>query len=145
MIHLAKKKVRQVSVNDFDRDPWALNTENGTLDLRTGILRPHDPAELLSRMIQYRHDPTAECPHFMAFLYRIMGSHSDASEGENLRADQLVSYLQRVFDCAAAGKPEKVLFVFYGEGNNGKTTLLELIRDALGDKEHAGQVQVDTL
>ena len=81
----------------------------------------------------------------MAFLFRIMGSHPDASEGENINAEQMVSYLQKVFGCAATGKPEKLLFVFYGEGNNGKTTLLEVIRDALGDKEYAGQVQVDSL
>ena len=81
----------------------------------------------------------------MAFLYRIMGSDPDASEGENDRAEQLVSYLQRVFGCAATAKPEKLLFVLYGEGNNGKTTLLEVIRDALGDKEYARQVQVDSL
>ena len=74
-----------------------------------------------------------------------MGSHPDASEGENVRAEQLVSYLQKVFGCAATGKPEKLLFVLYGEGNNGKTTLLEVIRDALGDKEYAGEVQVDSL
>jgi len=145
MMHLAKKKVRQVNANDFDRDPWTLNTENGMVDLRTGALRPHRPEELLSRLIRIRYDPHAECPQFMAFLYRIMGSHSDASQGENDRAEQLVSYLQKVFGCAATGKPEKLLFVLYGEGNNGKTTLLEVIRDALGDKEYAGQVQVDSL
>ncbi|HEY7339186.1 MAG TPA: phage/plasmid primase, P4 family [Bryobacteraceae bacterium] len=145
MIHLTKKKIRQVSANDLDRGPWALNVENGTLDLRTGELRPHRPEDLLSKFIPLRYDPRAECPRFMAFLYRIMGSHPDASEGENVRAEQLVAYLQRVFGCAATGKPEKVLFVFYGEGNNGKTTLLEIIRDALGDREYAGQVQVDSL
>lgn len=74
-----------------------------------------------------------------------MGSYPDASEDENLRAEQLVSYLQRAFGCAASGKPEKVLFVFHGEGNNGKTTLLEIIRDTLGNKQYAGQVQVDSL
>jgi P4 family phage/plasmid primase-like protien len=145
MMHLAKKKVRQVSANDFDRDPWTLNVENGTVDLRTGTLRPHRPEELLSRLIRIRYDPHAKCPQFMAFLYRIMGSHPDASQGQNDRAEQLVSYLQKVFGCAATGKPEKLLFVLYGEGNNGKTTLLEVIRDALGDKEYAGQVQVDSL
>jgi hypothetical protein len=107
MIHLAKKKVRQVSTNDLDRDPWALNVENGTLDLRTGELRPHRPEDLLSKLIPLRYDRRAECPRFMAFLYRIMGSHPDASEGENTRAEQLVSYIQRVFGCAAVGKPEK--------------------------------------
>jgi len=145
MMHLAKKKVRQVSVNDLDRDPWALNVENGTVDLRTGALRPHKPEDLLSKMIPLRYDQRAGCPQFMAFLFRIMGSHPDASEGGNNNADQMVSYLQKVFGCSATGKPEKLLFVLYGEGNNGKTTLLEVIRDALGDKEYAGQVQVDSL
>jgi putative DNA primase/helicase len=145
MIHLAKKKVRQASVCDFDLDPWALNTENGTVDLRTGALRPHKPEDLLSKMIRLRYDRRAECPQFMAFLYRIMGRHPDSSEPENGNAERLVSYLQRVFGCAATGKPEKILFVFCGEGNNGKTTLLEIIRDALGDKEYSGQVQVDSL
>jgi len=145
MIHLAKKKVRQVSANDFDRDPWLLNVANGTVDLRTGVLRPHNADDLLSKRIPIRYDRNADCPIFMNFLYRIMGSHPDASEGENLAAEQLVRYLQKVFGCAATGKPEKSLFLLYGEGNNGKTTLLEIIRDALGDKEYAGQVQVDSL
>lgn len=145
MIHLTKKKVRQASASDFDQDPWMLNTENGTVDLRTGTLRPHRPEDLLSKMIPLRYDAHAECPQFMAFLFRIMGSHPDASEGDNINAEQMVSYLQKAFGCAATGKPEKLLFVLYGEGNNGKTTLLEVIRDALGDKEYAGQVQVDSL
>ena len=145
MIHLTKKKVRQASARDFDQDPWILNTENGTVDLRTGSLRPHRPEDLLSKLIPLRYDQHAECPLFMTFLFRIMGSHPDASEGENVRAEQLVQYLQKVFGCAATGKPEKLLFVLYGDGNNGKTTLLEVIRDALGDKEYAGQVQVDSL
>jgi putative DNA primase/helicase len=145
MMHLAKKKVRRASASDFDQDPWTLNTESGTVDLRSGRLRPHRPEDLLSKMIPLRYDRHAECPQFMAFLFRIMGSHPDASEGENIKANEMVSYLQKVFGCAATGKPEKLLFVLYGEGNNGKTTLLEVIRDALGHKEYAGQVQVDSL
>jgi len=145
MMHLTKKKVRQASATDFDLDPWALNTENGTVDLRTGTLRPHRPEDLLSKMIPFRYDQHAECPHFMAFLFRIMGSHPDASEVDNTNAEQMVSYLQKAFGCAATGKPEKLLFILYGKGNNGKTTLLEVIHDALGDKEYAGQVQVDSL
>lgn len=75
MIHLTKKKVRQASASDFDQDPWTLNTENGTVDLRTGTLQPHRPEDLLSKMIPLRYDPRAECPQFMAFLFRIMGSY----------------------------------------------------------------------
>ena len=43
MIHLTKKKVRQASASDFDQDPWTLNTENGTVDLRTGTCDRTDP------------------------------------------------------------------------------------------------------
>jgi hypothetical protein len=60
MMHLAKKKVRQLSANDFDQDPWALNFENGTVDLRTGALRPHQRDDLLSKLIRLRYDPHAE-------------------------------------------------------------------------------------
>jgi len=57
MIHLAKKKVRQVSTNDFDRNPWLLNTEGGTVELKTAKLRPHRREDLLSKMIPFRYDP----------------------------------------------------------------------------------------
>src|SRR5690349_25026531 len=93
MIHLAKKEVRQASTSDFDQDPWTLNTENGTVDLRTGTLRPHRSEDLLSKMIPLGYDPHAACPQFLAFLFRIMGSHPDASEGDNINADRMVSYL----------------------------------------------------
>ena len=144
MIHLTKKKVRQVSANDFDRDQWMLNVENGTVDLRTGTLRPHRPEELLSRLIHIRFDPQAECPQFMAFLYRIMGSHADASAMKTRgRAARLLSAEGlRLLRNREAGETSVRLS---GDGNNGKPTLLEVIRDALGDKEYAGQVQVDSL
>jgi len=86
----------------------------------------------LSKLIRPRYNLHAECPQFMEFLNRIMGSHPDASEFENVNAERLVFYLQKVFGCAASGRPEKLLFVLYGEGNNGKTTLLEVIQNALG-------------
>lgn len=68
MIHLAKKKVRQSSTNDFDRDPWLLNVANGTVDLRKGVLRPHRADDLLSKGLTIRYDRNAECPIFMNFL-----------------------------------------------------------------------------
>jgi len=115
------------------------------VDLRTGALQPHRAEDLISKLIPLDYEPRAECPQFMAFIYRIMGSHPDAAESENKNAELMVRYLQKAFGCAATGIPEKILFVLYGEGNNGKTTLLEIIRDALGDKEYAGQMQVDSL
>jgi putative DNA primase/helicase len=35
---------------DFDRDQWLLNTPSGTVDLRTGRIRPHDRADLITKI-----------------------------------------------------------------------------------------------
>ena len=39
-----------VTPDDLDTDPFLLNCANGTLDLRNGELRAHDPADLLTKM-----------------------------------------------------------------------------------------------
>jgi hypothetical protein len=43
--------------NQLDADPNLLNVKNGTLDLRTGELRPHDPKDLITRMSPCEFDP----------------------------------------------------------------------------------------
>lgn len=146
MVHSAKRKVRLVRINEFDQAPTLLNFPNGTLNLGTGEFSAHRSHDLITKMIPFDYDGEAECPTFMRFLSRIMGCSPDASEGEIERADRLIGYLQRAFGCGATGKPEKLLFILYGNsGNNGKTTLLEIIRAALGDHEYSGEVQIDTL
>src|SRR5690606_41818792 len=49
-----------VSIADpdkFDSDPWLLNVENGTIDLRTSQLKPHRRAELFTKLGPLAHDP----------------------------------------------------------------------------------------
>ena len=146
IVHLAKKKLRQVDTTDFDRDPFLLNCTNGTIDLRTGELRPYRKSDLLSKLIPIDYDPAAKCPLFLRTLYRIMGDGSDATPAEVETAGRLVAYLQRLFGCAATGKPEKLLVVFFGStGNNGKSTLLAIIGRVLGDQEYGAQINVQSL
>lgn len=45
-----------------DTDPWLLNCRNGTLDLRTGVLRPHRREDLLTRCVPVAYIPEAPCP-----------------------------------------------------------------------------------
>jgi putative DNA primase/helicase len=35
---------------DFDADAWTLNTPTGTVDLRTGTMRPHNSADLITKV-----------------------------------------------------------------------------------------------
>jgi putative DNA primase/helicase len=128
----------------LDPDPLLLNCLTGTIELRTAELREHRQEDLISKLIPIEYDPRAECPIFMRFIHQIMG-HMNPDAEPTEETLQLVRYLQQAFGCAATGKPEKVLFVFYGDGNNGKTTLVEIIRAALGDREYAGEVNIDSL
>jgi putative DNA primase/helicase len=59
------------ATSDIDLSPWLLNTLNGTLDLHTGQLQPHDPADMLTKLVQANYDADAQCPIWLAFLARV--------------------------------------------------------------------------
>jgi len=68
MMHLAKKKVRQVSASDFDPDPWALNTENGTVDLAIGGVATAQAGRSLEQADSAPLRPTCRVPAIRGFL-----------------------------------------------------------------------------
>jgi putative DNA primase/helicase len=73
-----------------------------------------------------------------------MGNHPDASEAELDRAERVVRYLQRALGYSLTGTTEeKAVFVLFGSGDNGKTTLLSTFLNLL--EEYAVLLQVDTL
>ena len=107
---------------DADRDPWALNVVNGTLDLRTGQLRAHDPDDLITRCCAVEYDPGAPAPIFDKFSREIQPSQ------------EIRDYLRRVFGYAASGViREHALAVLWGPGANGKSVLADVVTHALGD------------
>jgi len=61
-----------------------------------------------------------------------------AAAGALDRAERWWNYLQRVFGYALTGVTwEKAVFVFYGSGNNGKTTILATIRQLIEEYSHS--------
>lgn len=110
----------------FDTDPWTLNTQGGLVDLRTGQMRPHDPLAYCSMICAT--DPAPLAPH----------TPQSDRWGDFLRAvtcddPELQHYLQLLFGMAAVGKVyQEGIAIFYGGGSNGKSTLCNPIRDALG-------------
>jgi putative DNA primase/helicase len=112
----------------FDAQPWLLNCANGTIDLRTGQLRPHCRDDLLTCMAPVNYMPDASCDLWERFLYQIQDvSRQPAS------ADRMVMFLQRAIGYALTGSTqEQCLFVMWGGGANGKSTLLNLVKEVLG-------------
>lgn len=106
----------------LDADPWLLNVTNGTLELRTGVLRAHDPADLLTMQAAVAYDATAAAPRFAAFLEQVL---PDA---------ELRRFVARLFGVVLVGaQVEHVLPIALGGGANGKSTLTRIVADVLGD------------
>lgn len=106
----------------FNRNPWLLNFQNGTLNLRTGELRPHRREDYISRVIPCDFDPKALCPRFDRFLSQCM-----------LDNQHLSDFLWRVLGYSAVGvTDEQKMFLCHGDGANGKSTFLKLMLDLFG-------------
>lgn len=111
---------------DLDGNPWLLNVDNGILDLHTGDLLPHQRENLITKLAPVKYDKDAECPIFLGFLERIFNNNPDS-----------MRFLQEAVGYALTGNTrEQCLFFLYGSGANGKSTLLETIKDLLGDYGH---------
>ncbi|WP_169979893.1 DNA primase family protein [Tautonia rosea] len=106
----------------LDRDPWALNVLNGTLDLRTGTLGPHRREDVITKLAPVEYDPDAECPLWEATLERVFNGD-----------ETLIGYWQRLCGYVITGDvSEQALPILYGTGANGKSTLLNVLLDLLG-------------
>jgi putative DNA primase/helicase len=121
MLELAKSE-ETVSPEELDARPWFLNVQNGTVDLRSGMLRPHRQEDLITKLAPVEYDPEAEAPTWTAFLERVLPD-------EELRA-----FVQRAVGYSVTGDTsEQVMFINHGAGANGKSTSQEAIAAALGD------------
>lgn len=123
-LHLARsERVVAVTASEFDQNPWLLNVQNGTVDLRTGELRPHRRDDMLTRLAPVEYDPTATAPRWEQFLREIFPDDEDA-----IRA------VQRAVGYTLTGDTrEQVFFFCHGTGANGKTTFLNTLRALLGE------------
>jgi putative DNA primase/helicase len=109
-----------------------LNLANGTLDLATRTLRPHNRADLLTYVLPYTYNPAAACPRWRRFLGEVLGRVSEAGEWEP--DPDLVRLVQMAVGYTLTNdtRHEK-MFWLCGEGANGKTTLLSVLMALLGD------------
>jgi putative DNA primase/helicase len=106
MVVLAQSDV-PVWPKQLDADGWLLNCANGTVDLRTGALRPHQPKDLLTKSTGVPYDPEARCPRFKRFLLEIMNGNR-----------QMVRFLRRALGYSLTGDVrEQCLFLPHGSGS----------------------------
>lgn len=118
-----------VDVEDFDRDPMALNCRNGVLRFRrdangAAVARfqeGHDPRDRFTRMVACDYDPEAAAPLFRGVVDFSLPNAEDRS------------YVHKAMGYASTGSTEEQkFFVFQGKGGDGKSTIVNAVRDTLG-------------
>lgn len=115
---------RFVSEEDFDRDPYLINLQNGTLNLKTFEFRDHDPNDLLSKIANVVYDPDAISDEWIRFVDQVM-------QGDKSK----IGYLQTIFGYSLTGLCiQDEFYLLYGSTTrNGKSTMLTAIGYVMGD------------
>ncbi|MBG4836045.1 hypothetical protein I5F89_11330 [Pseudomonas aeruginosa] len=128
---LARADRRHAATTDeWDADPWLLNTPGGVVDLKSGRKRANDRADRMTKITTAT--PGGDCPQWMAFLSDITGGDVD-----------LQAYLQRMVGyCLTGVTSAHALFFLYGTGANGKSVFANVISTILGD--YAATASMDT-
>jgi putative DNA primase/helicase len=104
----------------FNEEKWVLNLENGLYDIQAGELSPHTPEFLSTIRIPASYDPKADCPRVKQFLTEILRQED-------------IPVIEELFGyCLIPDYTIQRAFLFMGDGANGKSTLLELLKHLLG-------------
>ena len=104
----------------FDSQVDYLNVKNGVLDLTNGELLNHDPAFMATKQACVEFNLTATCPKFIATL-------------ELVQPDpEIRQFLQRWLGTVLCGRTLAESVVNYGDGANGKSTILESVGLVMG-------------
>ena len=120
-----------VSHDVWDADPLLLGTPNGTVDLRTGLVRNPLPEDYITRSTTVT-PATGEPKRWLQFIREV-------TNGD----DELGRFLQQSLGyCLTGSTREHALFFAYGAGKNGKSVFLNTATRILGD--YATTAAMDT-
>ena len=112
-----------LTADNWDANPWLLNTPAGIVNLETGEIGPHDPAQLMTKCTAAAAGHVEKCPQWRLFLDRVTGNDP-----------LLEAYLKRCAGYWLTGlTTEHAMWFLYGTGRNGKGVFLNTLTRIMGD------------
>lgn len=116
-----------VTASDLKTNPYVLNLKNTRLDIRNSKCMEFTPEAVEFDRIPVTYDETAYCADLDKMLNRVFCGDREVI---NLFEEMLGSILIK------HNRYQKA-FLFYGSGSNGKSTVLDLIRTFLGQRNYS--------
>jgi putative DNA primase/helicase len=117
------KKI-QVGNSDFDSYTHFINFKNGVLDLINWKLYPHSPKYNFSSFINAHYNPTAKGKVFVDFIRQC----TEGDEAKENLIQEILGYIISNYTTA------KKFFVFIGKPHTGKSTLLDVLKEIVGEE-----------
>ena len=115
--------ILSVQSSEFDVDPYLLNLQNGTYELKNNLFREHKSSDILKKIAGTYFDKNATCPNWLIFLDKIFESKKE-----------LMTFVQQISGIWLSGTTDSQIIIFaYGTGANGKTTLFKTFEMLLND------------
>ena len=116
---------------DFDNLDFMLNAQNGVIDLTNGKLIEHDKSYMMSNYINVPISKNKEPKQWLKFLDEIF-----------LGDKNVIRFIQKSMGYTLTGSiREQVLFILYGDGNNGKSVFIDILNKLYGDYSITAQVE----
>lgn len=118
------------TIEQWDADPWLLNTLAGVVDLRTGCIRPHQPDDYMTKITAVA--PGGVCPLWLDVLNKVTAGDAE-----------MQAYLKRMCGyCLTGSIREHALFFAFGTGGNGKGVMINTLTGIL--KAYAAVASMET-
>ena len=116
-----------VNATDLKVNPYVLNLKNTRLDIRSGKCLEFTPEAIEFDRIPVTYDPSAYCADLDKMLNRVfLGDREVINLFEEMLGAALLKH----------NRYQKA-FLFYGNGSNGKSTILDLIKTFLGPRNYS--------
>lgn len=130
---LAKSDRRlAATVDQWDVNSWSLNTPDGTINLRTGLMHSHNSFDYITKVTAVA--PAGHCPTWLTFLDRVTAGDIE-----------LQSFMRRMFGYALTGDTTAhALFFVFGTGANGKSVTVDTVAGILNDYHRTAAIETFT-
>jgi len=120
----------------WDENPFLLGVQNGVIDLQTGHFRKATPADRVTMRVRVSYDPAGTCPLWLRTLTGIFAPSDNSLtniEGRE-ESQRVIDFMQRALGYSITGDcREECCFFTWGEGGNGKGTVMNTLGWLFGD------------
>ena len=121
------RDMKKIRFDDISSDPYIINLKNTRFDIRTGKCLEFTPDAIEFARIPVTYDPSAYCSDLDRMLNRVFCGDQETID----LFEEMLGYT--LIKSAAL----ETAFMSYGDGSNGKSTILDLIKTFLGARNYS--------